>query len=287
MECDVAYYEFYNIEENGPVTFTSESGKVHDCIYYIYTPMDGEIDESTPVIAYVTHGGGTAGDERATALGWAAGFETEAIVISPNSDRPDAICACIEDAKQRLNEKGNFAAVSGHGTSSGGRAMLKAALRSVDPAANYSFRFANIFAYDPAHEITVGEITDQTDAMRRLAEQGTILFFQTDTDVKDHHGGSGKLCNAYAEAYSRAGGTSIVAEIPSASHESKFLKPLAHNSFGWAIGQGTLEEDEYYHNTWYYYRKGIKVLCIFEGAARLLHPEQYQPVIPSAPAKSA
>ena len=272
LECDVAYYEFYNVEDGGPVTFTSDTGNTHECYYYIYTPIDGEIDASTPVVVYVTHGGGAVDEERAISLGWAAGFETEAIIISPSSDRPDAVCAVLEDAKRRLNGYGNFDAVSAHGTSSGGRAVIRAALKSVDPSAGYSFRFANVFAYDPAQETENASISDQTEWMRRLAQQGTVLFFQTDTDTNNRHGGSGKECNYYAETYSKAGGTAIVAEISSGSHEAKFIKPLSHNSMRWAIGRGMLKEDEHYQNNWYYYRDGIKNACSLEDADRLLNP---------------
>lgn len=272
MECDVAYYEFYNVEQNGPVVFTSDTGHTHECFYCIYTPIDGEIDESTPVVVYVSHGGGTATEERAIALGWAASFETDAIIISPNTDRPDAVCAVLEDAKRRLNGCGNFDAVSGHGTSSGGRAVIRAALKSVDPAAGYSFRFSNVFAYDPARESADASITDQTEWMRLLAQQGVVLFFQTDRDTKGSHGGSGRLCNQYAEIYSNAGGTAIVAEICSGDHEAKFIKPLSHNSMEWAIGRGMLKEDEHYQNNWYYYQDGVKYACSLADADRLLNP---------------
>ena len=272
MDCDVAYYEFYNVDEYGPVTFTSDSGNTHECYYYIYTPIDGETDASTPVVVYVSHGGGTVDEERALALGWAAGFKTRAIVVSPKSDRPDAVCAVLDDAKRRLNGRGNFDAVSAHGTSSGGRAVIRAALKSVDPAAGYSFRFANVFAYDPAQESENAGITNQIDWMRRLAQQGTVLFFQTDTDANGRHGGSGKECNYYAETYSKAGGTAIVAEISSGGHEAKFIKPLSHNSMNWAIGRGMLKEDEHYQNNWYYYRDGVKNACSLVDADRLLNP---------------
>ena len=272
MDCDVAYYEFYNVEQNGPVTFTSDTGHTHECYYYIYTPIDGEIDESTPVVVYVTHGGGTADEERAIALGWAAGFETRAIIISPSSDRPDAVCAVLEDAKRRLSGCGDFDAVSAHGTSSGGRAVIRAALKSVDPTAGYSFRFSNVFAYDPARESADASITDQTEWMRLLAQQGVVLFFQTDTDTNARHGGSGWLCNQYAETYSNVGGTAIVAEISSGDHEAKFIKPLSHNSMNWAIGRGMLKEDEHYQNSWYYYQDGVKYACSLADADRLLNP---------------
>ena len=273
MECDVAYYEFYNVEQNGPVAFTSDTGHTHECFYYIYTPIDGEIDESTPVVVYVSHGGGTATEERAIALGWAASFETDAIIISPNTDRPDAVCAVLEDAKRRLNGRGNFDAVSGHGTSSGGRAIMQAAVESVNPDADYGFRFANIFAYDPAEQTDTTNIREQSDALRRLAEQGTVFFIQTDTD-SEGHGGSGAICNRYARAYSEAGGTAIVAEIESASHENKFIMPLTHNSINWAIGRGQLIEDEVYRNNWYYYLDNIKHPSSLEEAGHILHPGQ-------------
>lgn len=159
-------------------------------LYYYYIPKDGEIDETTPVVAYVTHGGGTSEDERAFALHKAAGQDTRAIFVIPCTDRPDAVCASIEDVRYRLNGKGNFAAISGHGTSSGGRAIMQAAVESVNPNADYGFRFANVFAYDPAEQTDTTNIREQSDALRRLAEQGTVFFIQTDTD-SEGHGGSG------------------------------------------------------------------------------------------------
>ena len=150
IDADIAYYEYYDCEMVDHVSFASESGHEQEFFYYYYIPKDGEIDETTPVVAYVTHGGGTSEDERALALHKAASQDTRAIFVIPYTDRPDAVCASIEDARSRLNGKGNFAAISGHGTSSGGRAIMQAALESVNPDADYGFRFANIFAYDPA-----------------------------------------------------------------------------------------------------------------------------------------
>ena len=271
IDADIAYYEYYDCEMVDHVSFASESGHEQECFYYYYIPKDGEIDETTPVVAYVTHGGGTAEDERALALHKAASQDTRAIFVIPYTDRPDAVCASIEDARSRLNGKGNFAAISGHGTSSGGRAIMQAAVESVNPDADYGFRFANIFAYDPAEQTDTTNIREQSDALRRLAEQGTVFFIQTDTD-SEGHGGSGAICNRYARAYSEAGGTAIVAEIESASHENKFIMPLTHNSINWAIGRGQLIEDEVYRNNWYYYLDNIKHPSSLEEAGHILHP---------------
>ncbi|MBR1566739.1 MAG: hypothetical protein IJ649_08245 [Oscillospiraceae bacterium] len=263
----MAYYEYYDCEVYNHISFTSASGKEEKCTYYLYFPKGTETDETTPVVAYVTHGGGVAEEERANALHWAAGQDTEAIFVIPYTDKPEAVCASIEDAKDRLNGKGDFDAVSAHGTSSGGRAVIRAALKSTDKDTDYSFRFANVIAYDPAEESETANITGQTEAMRALAQQGTILFIVTDTG---HAGGSGDYCNRYAQCYSALGGTSIVAEMDSASHEGKFIKPLTHNSINWAIGRGTLLEDDTYENTWYYYQDGVKYGTTLAAATELL-----------------
>lgn len=287
MDYDIAYYEYYDCAESDHVVYTSESGNEHYCVYYIYTPKDAEIDESTPVIVHVTHGGGVADEERAFALNCAANQDTEAIFIVPWTDRPDAVCAAVEDAKSRLNGKGNFDALCGEGTSSGGRAIIRIALESVNPEQDYSFRFASICAYDPTEETNDTRISGRTEDLRRLAEKGTILFIQTDSDHTGHHGGSGGFCNRYARAYSEAGGTAIIAEIRnSARHERKFTKPLTHNSINWAIGRGMLEEDEYFGNDWFYYRNGEKIPSTLEEVTDLLQPDRQAPKTEPAPAKT-
>lgn len=270
MDCDIAYYEYYDCEVHSHIDFVTESGKDADCTYYLYFPKDTEIDEDTPVIAYTTHGGGVAEDERALALTWAANQDTKAIFVIPYSDKPGAVCASLEDARTVLNGKGNFDAVSGQGTSSGGRAMIRAALKSVYPDSNYSFRFGNIIAYDPAEQSEYTNITEQTEALRALADQGTVLFIQTDSSSH----GSNPFCNHYAQLYSELGGTSVVAEITSASHEGKFIKPMTHNSMNWAIGLGELLEDDDYQNTWYYYQDGEKIPASLEEATALVRGER-------------
>ena len=50
MDCDIPYYEYYDYQLSNYVTFTSDSGNEHECVYYLYTPKDGEMDENTPVI---------------------------------------------------------------------------------------------------------------------------------------------------------------------------------------------------------------------------------------------
>jgi len=273
MTCDVsdiAYYEFYNFEQGDSVAFSSDSGNNYECEYYICTPMDTELTADTPVIAYVTHGGGVADEERAIALNHAAKFGVEAIFVIPWTDRPEGVCACIEAAKARLGGKGDFDNISIHGTSSGARAIIRAAQESVDASEDYSFRFANIIAYDPINETTSTNITGNTEALEALAEKGTVLFIQTDTDHTGHHNGTGFFCNYIAEVYSKHGGTAIIAEIHSGSHERKFLKPLGHNSISWAIGEGPLLEDEHYQNDWFYYLDGAKTLCDLEKANALL-----------------
>ena len=267
MDFDVAYYEYYDCEVYDHISYISESGKEEECVYYLYIPKEANIDDTTPVVAYITHGGGVAEEERANALHWAAGQDTEAIFVVPYTDRPDAVCASIEDACVRLNGKGNFDAISGHGTSSGGRAIIRAALKSTDKDADYSFRFANVIAYDPAQESEITNITGQTEALRALAQQGTIWFIQTDTG---HNGGSGDYCRRYAQAFSVLGGTVITAEMDSASHEEKFIKPLTHNSINWAIGRGPLREDDTYENAWYVYLDGIKFDASLAEATELL-----------------
>ena len=267
MDYDIAYYEYYDCEVHDHISFTSESGKQEECAYYLYFPKDTELDESTPVITYITHGGGVAEEERATVLSWAGEQDTEAIFVVPYTDRPEAICASLEDARVQLNGKGKFDAVSGHGTSSGGRAIIRAALKSASADEDYHFRFANVVAYDPAAESRLAKITGQTAALRSLADQGTVLFIQTDTGRDD---GSGTFCNRYARVYSSLGGTAIIAEIDSASHEGKFIKPLTHNSLNWAIGRGSLLEDEGYRNAWYEYRDGVKLESTLKEATELL-----------------
>ncbi len=276
MDCDVpeiAYYEYYDYQQSEGVKFTSASGKNYECVYYVYTPKDIEADENTQVIVWVTHGGGVADEERAIALNHAASWGTEAIFVIPWSDRPEAVCACIEDAKEKLEGKGNFDALSGQGTSSGGRAIIRAALESVDPEEDYSFRFKNVIAYDPVQESYTTNITGNTEGLKALAEQDTVIFFQTDTDHGGHSGGSGSFCNDYARVYSELGGTSIVAEIFSGSHEKKFIKPLQHNSIAWAGGLGELIEDECYGNYWFYYHDGEKIPSKLETATLLLHTD--------------
>ncbi len=276
MDCEVpeiAYYEYYDYEESEDIIFTSESGRTYDCVYYLYTPKNIEADENTPVIVWVTHGGGVADEERAIALNYAASWDTQAIFVIPWSDKPAAVCECIEDAKKKLKGKGNFDAISGQGTSSGGRAIIRAALESVNPDADYSFRFKNVIAYDPVQETHVTNITGNKAGMKALAEQHTVLFFQTDTDHSGRHGGSGGFCNDYAKIYSEHGGIGIVAEIFSGNHEKKFLKPIQHNSIAWASGQGELIEDEHYKNYWYYYSDGEKITSKAEIATSLLQSD--------------
>ena len=140
-------------------------------------------------------------------------------------------------------------------------------MRSTDKDADYSFRFANVIAYDPTEESEIANITGQTEAMRALARQGTVLFIVTDTG---QDGGSGDYCNYYARCYSVLGGPAIVAEMDSASHEAKFIKPLTHNSINWAIGRGTLLEDDTYENSWYYYQDGIRYDTTLAAATELL-----------------
>ena len=271
MDFDVAYYEYYDCEVYDHISFISESGKDEECIYYLYIPKDAKTDEATPVIAYVTHGGGVAEEERANALHWAAGQDTEAIFVIPYTDRPEAVCASLEDARERLKGKGSFDAVSIHGTSSGGRAVIQAALKSTDPNEAYHFRIANICAYDPAQESIQAPFNQSVGAVARLAKTGAVLFIQTDTDRDGKHGGSGALCNRYARIYSEAGGIAFVAELgDGSSHESKFIKPLTHNSFNWAVGRGQLCEDSTYENRWYCYEDGIKYYSTLAEATELM-----------------
>lgn len=267
MDFDVAYYEYYDCEVYDHISYISESGKEEECVYYLYIPKEADIDDTTPVVEYITHGGGVAEEERANALHWAAGQDTEAIFVIPYTDRADAACASLEDARVRLDGKGNFDAVSGHGTSSGGRAIIRAALKSTDKDAGYGFRFANVVAYDPAEESETANITGQTEAMHMLAQQGTVLFIQTDTG---RYGGSGAYCNRYAQEFSELGGTAIVAEMDSASHEAKFTKLMTHNSINWAIGRGPLLEDDTYENVWYCYEDGVKEETTLAEATALL-----------------
>lgn len=272
MTCDVAdiaYYEFYDYYESEKVPFTSASGNDYECSYFVFSPKGAELTEDTPVIAYVTHGGGVADEERAIALNHAASFGTEAIFVVPWTDRPEGVCACIEAAKAAL-DVGDFDNISIHGTSSGARAIIRAAQESVDPEENYSFRFANIIAYDPINETTSTNITGNTEALKALAEKGTVLFIQTDTDHSGHSNGTGAFCNYIAQVYSQYGGTAIIAEIHSGSHEKKFIKPISHNSISWGAGIGELLEDEHYSNDWYYYLDGAKTLCDLEKADELL-----------------
>ena len=277
MNCDaayqeIAYYEYCDCEVSDHVVFTSDSGHVHQCVYYVYTPKDMEPDESTPVIAYVSHGGGVAEEEIIFALDAAAGWRVRAIIVNPRSDRADAVCTALEDAKAKSGGKGNFDAISIQGTSSGARAIIRIAQESVRPDRDYSFRFANICSYDPAQEGTAdfARISGRPEAMKALAEKGTVLFLQTDSDSAGRRSGSGKICNEYARMYSEAGGTAILAEINTSSHEGKFTKPLTHNSINWAIGRGMLIEDEYYQNAWYYYRDGEKIPATPEEATRMM-----------------
>ena len=274
MDCDIPYYEYYDYQISDHVTFISDSGNEHECVYYLYTPKDGEMDENTPVIVYVTHGGGMVDEERGYALNCAAEQDTEAIIVSPTMDRPDGICASIEDAKRVLDGKGDFDNVSVHGTSSGGRAVIRAALKSVDADENYGFRIRTICAYDPAKESKDAMITTYTDELTALAKQGTVFFIQTDQDLTGHHGGSGGFCNAYARLYSEHGGTAIVAQMYGADHEGKFQKPLTHNSLNWIAGLGELVEDERYQNDWFYYKDGEKIPTTLEEATEILHREQ-------------
>ena len=142
MTCDVAdiaYFEFYDYQQSQDIPYISSSGKNYECMYYSYWPKDMELTEDTPVIAYVTHGGGVADEERATALNHAASFGTEALFIVPWTDRPEAVCAAIEAAKADYAGKGDFDNISIQGTSSGGRAIIRAAQKSVDPEEDYSF----------------------------------------------------------------------------------------------------------------------------------------------------
>ena len=273
MTCDVAdiaYYEFYDYQQSDYVPYVSASGKNYECIYHLYSPKGMELTEDTPVIAYVTHGGGVADYERATALNHAASFGTEAIFVVPWTDRPEGVCAAIEAAKRDLEGIGDFDNISIQGTSSGARAIIRAAQKSVDPAEDYSFRFANIISYDPINETHTTNITGNTDALKALAEEGTVLFIQTDTDHSGHSSGTGAFCNYIAEVYSDHGGTSVIAEIHSGSHEKKFTKPIAHNSIAWGAGTGDIIEDEHYANDWYYYLDGAKTLCDAEKATELL-----------------
>ena len=272
MDFDVAYYEYYDCEIVDHVSFVTESGKPADCSYYLYFPKDAEIDEDTPVVAYVTHGGGVAEEERAYSMHWAAGQDTSAVFVIPYTDVSTAVCASLEDARQRLEGKGAFDRISIHGTSSGGRAIMRAALKSTDPDRNYGFRFANICAYDPARETSLSPVTEDFQAMVQLAETGAVLFIQTDRDSDGSSGGSGEICNRYAEIYSEAGGIAVVAEIKtgSESHEEKFIKPMTHNSLNWSIGKGKLAEDEHYRNDWYYYKDGVKYETTLDDATALL-----------------
>lgn len=256
---DIKYFDYYTRSEAYSVPFVSGSGNRYSVGYYIYTPKNINPDESTPVIAYVSHGGGTSSEEKAFSLHCAANLATDAVIIIPNSDRAEAVCCCIEDARKVLDGKGDFDAVSIHGTSSGGRAIIAAAEESVNPDGGYHFRFLNICAYDPAADKDLN-IAGNTEALKALAEQGTVLFIQTDLDISGHHGGSGLLCGKYAEAYSEAGGTVILAEIHGGGdHERKFIKPITHNSLNWAIGNGMLVEDDHYQNDWFYYEGDKKI----------------------------
>jgi len=270
VDYDIAYYEYYNYETVAPVKFTLSSGETEECYYYYYTPRGMTTDESTPVVAYVTHGGGFADEERAIALDAAANQDTQAVIINPCTDIPEAVCACLDDAAVRLRGKGNFDNISFHGTSSGGRAIIRAALKSTDPNEDYHFRIGNIFAYDPASQTGYTNITGQTARLRAMAEQGTVLIMQTDTDETGYFGGSALHCNEYARVYSWQGGIAIVAQCGGLDHEGRFTGPLTHNSINWAIGRGEMSEDMYYQNDWYYYRRGMKIAATFEEVTEIL-----------------
>lgn len=266
---DVAYYEYYDYSMSDYISFQSESGKDYECVYYLYTPKDAQLDENSPVIVWVTHGGGVADTERAIALNSAASHDTEAIFVVPWTDRPDGVCAAIEKAKSDLGGIGNFDAVTIQGTSSGGRAIVRAALHGASSEKGYSFRFSNVIAYDPAEETYNCNISGNTEGLKALAEKGTVLFFQTDDDHSGN-GGTGLSCNHYSKVYSEFGGTAIVAEINSGNHEAKFTKPLAHNSISWGAGLGPLLEDEHYKNQWYYYKDGEKIASSLEEVNKIM-----------------
>ena len=273
MDCDIAYYEYYDCQMSDHVTYVSESGHEHYCVYYVYTPKDAEVDASTPVLVHVTHGGGVADEEKALALNCAAGQDTQAVIIVPWTDRPDGVCAALEDAKNKMVGKGNFDAICAQGTSSGGTAIIRIALESVNPKRDYTFRFATVCAYDPAKETGVTKITGREDDMKRLAEKGTRLFIQTDNSPSR---GSSGFCNQYAKEYSEAGGTAIVAEIEQETrHEGKFTKPITHNSMNWLIGRGMLIEDKLYSNKWYVYQEGEKKPSTLKEATAILVDETF------------
>ena len=269
---EIAYYDYYDAGQSDTIVFTSKSGHVTTCAYYYFTPKDVELDESTPVVAWVTHGGGVDIVEMYTALNIAASQDNRAIFIAPWTDTADGICAALDAAKKQFEGKGDFDNVSVQGTSSGGRAVIRAALESVNPDADYDFRFGNVLAYDPAEETRDTNITGQTEAMRRLAERGTVLVIQTDSGTRTRESGTGLYCNEYARVYAAAGGTAVIAEINNGSHERKFLKPITHNSIAWGAGCGMLAEDYYYHNEWFYYRDGEKIPSTLEEVSALLHP---------------
>ena len=263
MDCDIAYYEYYDCQTITQVQVLNDNGEIEECNYYLYTRKNGELDESTPVIVYVTHGGGVADVERVYALEQGAKLDTQAIFIAPQTDYPPAVCTCIEDARVRLRGLGNFDAVSAHGTSSGGRAIMRAALESVEDGRDYHFRFANIFAYDPAAESKGVSIMTNTRGLYRLAKQGTVFIIQTDTDVNATFGGSAWHCNRYARIYSLYGGKAIVAQAGSLTHEYLYLEPIQSNSLNWSVGRGSMTEDQYYHNKWFYYDMGEKIPASF------------------------
>ena len=60
LNYEIPYYEYYNYETVAPVKFTVSTGETAECYYYYYTPKGTKTDEETPVVAYVTHGGGVA-----------------------------------------------------------------------------------------------------------------------------------------------------------------------------------------------------------------------------------
>ena len=275
VDCDIAYYEYYNCEINNVTEFTAASGQTEECAYYYYTPKGVKTDGDTPVIVWVTHGGGVAEDERALALSWAASQDTEAIFVVPHTDVPEAVCASIEDAKAKLKGKGDFSSISGQGTSSGGRAIIRAALKSTDPKENYSFRFENIFAYDPASETGLANITGNRRGLRRLAEQGMKLILQTDDDPLGYWGGSGLHCNEYARVYSELGGIAVLAETGGANHEVRFLLPISHNAMNWAIGRGVMEEYDGFPTRWFFYEKGEKFASTPKEVTELLRTGEY------------
>lgn len=273
---EIAYYEYYDYETRDHVSIPADPENPNYC-YTIYTPKGAELDASTPVIAYVSHGGGVADEEIVFALSCAVSTDTEAIFVVPRSDRPEVVCALLADARDSLDGKGDFGQIRIHGTSSGGRAVIRTALESVNPDADYGLRFEMVCAYDPAQETPDMNISGQTEKLGRLAEQGTVLFIQTDQDVKGYGGGSGWFCNEYARAYSEAGGAAVIAEIYEGNHEGKFIQPMTHNSLNWSIGRGALAEDYLYRNRWFAYQDGRKISSTLEEVTRFLQDSPESP----------